>query len=158
MKKYFTWFYALSEREQKLVSLAGVALIVAIFYFALWSPLNNALAQQKILLKNEQSFAAWADDQANRATKLRQSSTGISFSGSITQLVNQTTRSNQIQVARMQPIGDNLQISIDEVLFTDLISWLEVIERSGIMVIQSDITETGNAGYVQVRRLQLGKS
>jgi general secretion pathway protein M len=158
MKKYFTWFYALSEREQKLVSLAGVALIVATFYFALWSPLSNALAQQKILLKNEQSFAAWADDQANRAAKLRQSSTGVSFSGSITQLVNQTTRSKQIQVARMQPVGDNLQISIDEVLFTDLISWLEVIERSGIIVMQSDITETSNAGYVQVRRLQLGKS
>jgi general secretion pathway protein M len=31
------------------------------------------------------------------------------------------------------------------------------MERSGVIVVQSDITETSNAGYVQVRRLQLGK-
>ena len=157
MKKYFSWFYALTEREQKMVKLAGVALVIAIFYFALWSPLNNTLAQQKLLLKNQQSFATWVDDQAIRAAKLRQSATGTSFNGSVTQLVNQTTRSSQIQVARMQPVGDDLQISIDEVLFSDLITWLDVIERRGIIIIQSEITETNNAGYVQVRRLQLGK-
>lgn len=157
MKKYFGWFYALSEREQKMVSMAGVALLIAIFYFALWSPLNNALAQQQQLLKSQESFASWVDDQAVRAAKLRQSTTGSSFNGSLTQLVNQTTRSSQIQVARMQPIGDNLQITIDEVLFADLITWLDVLERRGVIVIQSDITETNSAGYVQVRRLQLGK-
>ena len=57
----------------------------------------------------------------------------------------------------MRPVGDNLQISIDEVLFSDLVAWLDVMERRGVVAIQSDITETNNPGYVQVRRLQLGK-
>jgi general secretion pathway protein M len=57
----------------------------------------------------------------------------------------------------MQPVGDNLQITVDEVLFSDLITWLDQLERRGVIVIQSDIAETNSAGYVQVRRLQLGK-
>jgi general secretion pathway protein M len=108
------------------------------------------------LLESQTAFAAWVDEQAVRAAKLRQSASGASFTGSLTQLVNQTTRTSNIQVARMQPVGDNLQISIDDVLFSDLVTWLELIERRGVVVIQSDITETNNAGYVQVRRLQLG--
>ncbi len=157
MKTYFGWFYALTEREQKMVSLAVVVSAFVIFYFALWTPLNNTLAQQKSLLESQTAFASWVDEQAIRAAKLRQSASGASFTGSLTQLVNQTTRTTNRQVARMQPVGDNLQISIDEVLFADLVSWLDLIERRGVIVVQSDITETNNAGYVQVRRLQLGK-
>ena len=157
MKKYFGWFYALSEREQKMVSLAGIVSVFVIFYFALWAPLNSTLAQQKSLLESQTAFASWVDEQAVRAAKLRQSASGASYTGSLTQMVNQTTRASNIQVARMQPVGDSLQISIDDVLFTDLVTWLDVIERRGVVVIQSDITETNKAGYVQVRRLQLGK-
>jgi general secretion pathway protein M len=157
MKKYFAWFYALNEREQVLVSAAAVVGAVAIFYFGLWSPLNNALAKQEQLLTSQRDFQVWVEDQAARAAKLRQSSSGPSFNGSLTQLVNQTTRSNQIQVARMQPVGENLQITIDEVPFNALVKWLDTIERRGVVVLQSDITETDEVGYVQVRRLQLGK-
>jgi general secretion pathway protein M len=157
MKKYFRWFYALSEREQKMVSIAGLVSVIAIFYFALWMPLNSALAQQKSVLENQTAFATWVEGQVFRAAKLRQSASSASFTGSLTQLVNQTTRTSKIQVARIQPVGDNLQISIDEVLFADLVSWLDLMERRGVIVVQSDITETNNAGYVQVRRLQLGK-
>ena len=157
MKKYFGWFYALSEREQKMVSLAATVSVIGIFYFALWAPLNSTLVQQQVLLENQTTFASWVDEQAIRAEKLRQSASGASFTGSLTQLVNQTTRTSNIQVARMQPVGDNLQISIDEVLFSDLVAWLDVMERRGVVAIQSDITETNNPGYVQVRRLQLGK-
>ena len=157
MKKYFGWFYALSAREQKVVSVASIVSVIMIFYFALWAPLNNSLVQQQKLLESQGAFAIWVEDQANRASTLRQSASGASFNGSLTQLINQTTRTSKIEVARMQPVGENLQVSIDEVLFADLISWLDVLERRGVVVIQSDITETNNAGYVQVRRLQLGK-
>jgi general secretion pathway protein M len=158
MKKYFSWFYAMNEREQKLVSLAGIVSVIAIFYFGLWSPLSNALTTQQSLLDNQKTLQIWVEEQALRAAKLRQSSTGPSFNGSLTQLVNQTTRASKIQVARMQPVGDNLQITIDEIQFNTLVQWLDSIERRGVVVLQTDITETNEEGYVQVRRLQLGKN
>jgi general secretion pathway protein M len=57
MKKYFGWFYALSEREQKMVSVAGIVSVIMIFYFALWAPLNNTLARQQKLLESQTAFA-----------------------------------------------------------------------------------------------------
>ena len=31
-------YKALTEREQKLVLISGVVVVIAIFYFAIWSP------------------------------------------------------------------------------------------------------------------------
>jgi type II secretory pathway component PulM len=58
----------------------------------------------------------------------------------------------------MQPQGENLQISVDRVNFESLISWMDYLEQQGVVVLFSDITETDASGFVQVRRLQIGKS
>ena len=36
--------------------------------------------------------------------------------------------------------------------------WLDSLDKSGVQVLQADISESGGAGMVKVRRLQLGKS
>jgi general secretion pathway protein M len=89
---------------------------------------------------------------------LRRSVSKTSFNGSLTQLVNRTTRSSGIPVARMQPQGDELQVWIDQVAFNDLMAWLEQLEQQGVMIIQSDVSEVDLAGFVKVQRLQLGKA
>ena len=35
-------YKALTEREQKLVLISAVMIAIALFYFAVWSPLNTA--------------------------------------------------------------------------------------------------------------------
>ena len=67
-------YKALTEREQKLVLVSAVLLIIALFYFAVWSPLNAALDKQKQLLDNQQSLLVWVKDSAARAQQLRRSS------------------------------------------------------------------------------------
>ena len=52
-------YKALTEREQKLVLVSAVLSIIALFYFAVWSPLNAALDKQKQLLNNQQSLLVW---------------------------------------------------------------------------------------------------
>lgn len=158
MNKVKIWFANLAEREQKLVFLAAVVGTIGLFYFALWSPITNAIDEQSLALKNEKELLVWVKEQSNRAVILRQSSTKTSYSGSLTQLVNQTTRSANIPVARMQPQGEELTVSLDQVVFNDLLRWLNVLETSGVVIIQSDISEVDEQGFVQVRRLQLGKS
>lgn len=153
-----TWFKQQSEREQKLIILAGVAAIIGIFYFAIWSPLNNAIENEKRELADQKSTLTWVQQQANRAAILRQSGTAPKFSGSLTQFVNQTTRNLGISVSRMQPQGENLQIWIDEVSFNSLMTWLETVEERGIVIVSSDFSEVDTQGFVQVRRLVLGSS
>ncbi len=152
------WFKGLSEREQKMVLLASVVAIVGIFYFAIWSPLNSAITAQQAAITSDKQLLTWVQEQSNRAAVLRQSSSKKSFNGSLTQVVNQTTRSAQIPVARMQPQGEELVVYVDQVAFNAYLQWLDELEKLGIIIVQSDLSEVDAQGFVQVRRLQLGKS
>jgi general secretion pathway protein M len=158
MEKLKKWFTSLSEREQKLVIVASGVAIVGIFYFAIWSPMSSAVENQKNALVGEKQLLSWVNQQSSRAVILRQSSNKKTFSGSLTQVVNQTTRSANIPVARMQPQGEELVVSVDQVVFNDFLLWLAVLENRGVIILQSDVSEVDEKGFVQVRRLQLGKS
>jgi general secretion pathway protein M len=158
MEKLKTWFTDLSDREQKLVIAASTVAIIGIFYFAIWSPMSTAVEAQKLAIEGEKQLLSWVNEQSSRAIILRQSSNKTTFSGSLTQVVNQTTRSANIPVARMQPQGEELVVSLDQVVFNDFLLWLNVLENRGVIIIQSDISEVDELGFVQVRRLQLGKS
>jgi general secretion pathway protein M len=153
-----SWYAGLSEREQKLVSVGAGLGIVFILYLTIWAPLSASITTQSNALANEKETLVWVQNQSARAQILRQSVTQSSFSGSLTQLVNQTTRRAHIPVSRMQPQGDDLQVSIDQVAFNELLKWLDILEKQGVRVILSDVSEADTQGFVQVRRLQLGKA
>ena len=58
----------------------------------------------------------------------------------------------------MQPQDDELQVWIDQAPFNDVLEWLKTLEGMGIVIIQADIAEADDPGYIKVRRLQLGKA
>ncbi|APE07342.1 MULTISPECIES: type II secretion system protein GspM [Alteromonas] len=152
-------YKALTEREQKLVILSGVFIVIALFYFAIWSPLNNALAQQQKLLDNQQSLLVWVKDSAARAQQLRRvSGSEKNFSGSLPQAVNRTTAKHDIAISRMQPQNDELQIWVDQAPFNDVLEWLKSMENMGVVILQADITTADAEGFIKIRRLRLGKA
>ncbi|MDO6566876.1 type II secretion system protein M [Alteromonas sp. 1_MG-2023] len=159
MNALISKFKALTEREQILVMISAVVVVIGLFYFLVWSPLNASLHQQKQLLDNQQSLLVWVKDSAVRAQQLRRSSnTTAPFRGSLPQAVNRTTSRHSIDISRMQPQDDELQVWIDEAPFNDVLEWLKTLEGMGIVIIQADIAEADNPGYIKVRRLQLGKA
>jgi general secretion pathway protein M len=158
MEALKTWYAGLAEREQKLVLAGAIFGVIFLFYLTIWAPLNASLSTQKVGLQADRSNLVWVQEKAARAQILRQSSNQNSYGGSLTQLINQTTRSAGIPVSRMQPQGDELQVSIDQIAFNDLLTWLDGLEKRGVKVILSDVSEVDAQGFVQVRRLQLGKA
>lgn len=153
-----TWFNNLADREQKLVIVCAIAIVIAIFYFAIWSPLHTSVDSEKLALERAKSDLIWVKEQGARASLLRQNNSQQSYSGSLSQLINQTSRQANISLSRLQPMNDDLMVSIDQVEFNRLLMWLNTLENRGVSIIQSDISELDEAGYVQVRRIQLGKS
>lgn len=151
------WFLQLSERERMLVVAASVITVIVLFYYLLWSPLHQAVDTQSAALENDRKLLIWVQEQSSRAQLLQSTGQNNTFSGSLTQLVNQTTRAANISVSRLQPQDDELQIWIDEVPFNALMQWLADLEQRGVVILQSDFSETNEDGFVQVRRLQLGK-
>jgi len=158
MDKLKSTFLQLSEREQRLVIISAVLVIVAIFYWGIWSPLNTSLERGQTAVNNQTELLAWVQKNANRAAQLRRSGdNNTRFSGSLPQAVNQSASRMKIAISRMQPQGDELQVWIDQAPFNDILSWLQSMEKTGVSILDIDITESDLPGQVKIRRLKLGK-
>lgn len=159
MEKLKNTFQQLNARERLLVSISGVVVLIALFYWLVWSPLNTSIERGQKSLTSQQSLLAWVKKNSNRAIQL-QGSTGkkANFSGSLPQAVNQSASRMKIKISRMQPQGDELQVWVDQAPFNDVLSWLQSLEKTGINILDLDIAEAGEPGQVKIRRLKLGKS
>ena len=160
MNELISKFKALTDREQLLVIIASVVIVVGVFYFTVWSPLNSNIERQRALISDQQELFTWVQQSANRALQLRQSTQGAgqNFNGSLPQAVNQTTARFKIAISRMQPQGQELQVWVDQAPFDSVIDWLNALEKMGIVILQVDVTEAEAPGQIKIRRLQLGKA
>lgn len=151
-------FTELSEREQKLVLLSAVVVIVAIIYFAIYAPLQNSIVQGKTKLNAQKEALTWVTQNANKAIQLKQSGSGPdSYKGSLPQAVNQTATRQNISITRMQPQSDDILIWVDSADFNSVINWLQALENMGIKITEADIAEGDGSGTVKIRRLRLSK-
>lgn len=158
MKQIMEKFKALSEREQRLVLAAAAALAVLLFYFLVWSPLNQSIARNQAAIASQQELLTWVQKNANRVQQLKGSaSKSNKFNGSLTQAVNQSASRVNISIARMQPQGEELQVWVDEAPFNQVVAWLQGLEQMGIVIMDADFAETANTGQIRIRRLQLSK-
>lgn len=159
MKELLVKFQQLSDREKILVLAASIFVVVFLFYFVIWAPMNDALATQRKNIQTKQTDLAWIKQSANRAVQLRTGSgASANFTGSLPQAVNQTASRVSIAISRMQPQGEELKVWVDQAPFNDVLSWLQSLENRGIRIINVDLAEANAPGMVKVRSLQLGKS
>ncbi len=158
MDKLKSMYLQLNEREQRLVIISAILVLVAIFYWGIWSPLNTSLERGQTAVKNQTELLAWVQKNANRAVQLRSGGDKALFSGSLPQAVNQSASRLKIVISRMQPQADELQVWIDQAPFNDVLSWLQSLEKIGVSILDIDIAESDLPGQVKIRRLKLGKS
>lgn len=151
-------FLALTEREQRLVIISVIVVVLGAFYWGIWSPLNKGISQQQQLVENNKKLAAWVEQQAIRANQLRGATgTPRQVSGALPQVVSSTSANYSLTISRMQPQGDEIQVWLDEAPFNNLIGWLSELEAQGVVIKQVDVSEASDAGKVKIRRLVLNK-
>lgn len=147
------WFAGLEPREQKLVSIGGVVGIVLVFIMGIWQPLNAKLELTESKLRNQQELNIWAKDAIQR---IKNSGKAMGRSGgSLTQIVNQTSRRFNIEIARLQPKDTAVVVWIELINFNDLLRWIDHLERNNQVTVSAfDVTDAEEAGFVKVRKLQ----
>lgn len=148
----------LPEREQKLLLIAAVVLIVFIFFSLIWQPMNNRIEQARTAIENQQGILAELNTKAAKITMLRQNQgAGGSFQGSLTQVANQTAGRFGIAITRMQPRNDQLQIWVEQAEYNQFVRWLDALDNQGIVILDTDIAQTSTPGMINVRSLVLSK-
>ena len=152
MKAFTTWWLSLQPREQQLVKIAGFFIGLGLFYVAIWQPIHQAKIDSELKAKAAAEQLSWLQ---SRLPLLTQNS-AVASSGSINDIVAQTAPQFKIKVSRMQPQNDQLQLSLEDVPFEQLLRWLtELLSKHGVQLLQLDIAVSEVPGTVRVRRLVL---
>ena len=157
MSSMKTWWQQLNNREQALVVVMSAVISIFLVYSVIWQPLNNSLDRASEKLDRQQSLLTWVIENTQRYKQAQGRSGRSQVKGSLSSIVNSSANSYELTITRMQPQGDDIQVWLDSVPFSQLLFWLEHLSTKESMQVKAiDLTRADKSGEVRVRRLQLG--
>lgn len=145
------WFQQLERRQQIVLSIAAVIVVILIGWKFLWMPLtnqsadlNDAVAEKSELIV-ELRRAAGLDSAASAAA--------VGANTSLTVVINLTAQPLGLESAieRSSPVGggDAIRVSLRNAPFDTLINWLDTLDRQyGVAVATADIARANQTGTV----------
>ncbi|MGY0616842.1 type II secretion system protein M [Vibrio sp. FJH11] len=150
-----TWWSAISQREQRMVMGCGAIAVVGLIYWGILQPVSQRAELAQSRIQSEVELLAWVQDKANEITALRKSG-GVSYSNQpLNQLISSSARRYQVELIRVQPRNESVQVWIKPLAFNQLVDWLRYLkDQQGIEVEFLDIDRTDQAGMIDVNRLQ----
>ncbi|GLP95916.1 type II secretion system protein GspM [Paraferrimonas sedimenticola] len=153
------WWENLNQRERQIVAIAGALTLVAIFYWAIWSPIADARDEAQNRYKAQLRTLAHVQQVGDRIASLRASGAGTqSSSGSLQSIVSRSAQNYKLNVTRYNPSNNKLQLSMEDAPFENIVNWLVLlVNQHGVQIENIEVTETDVPGVVRVRRLSLAK-
>jgi general secretion pathway protein M len=149
------WFEALEPRERLMLSGGGIFVLLALFYFSIWMPLDRG---QTTLSANvqmlRQSIAELKPLKAALATSGASPAQIEGINQSLVVIVDLTLREHGLYNAlqRSQPTRDNgIRVEFENASFDDLILWLGSLGgRYGLQVVSGSfsVPAQGTKGWV----------
>jgi general secretion pathway protein M len=158
MENLRAWWQGLAQREQQLVSVAAVSLVIGILYWGIWSPISQA--QQDAERNHSAAIKTlnFVKQSANKIVGLQQAGATAKVTGSLSAVVNQSASQFGLVITRMQPQGEKVQLWMDDVPFEALLSYLHfLVQDKGLTLDSLDVAESDVQGMVKVRRIQLSQ-
>ncbi|MCG3725826.1 type II secretion system protein M [Vibrio cincinnatiensis] len=155
LTSFVLWWQGISLREQQLLLIGGGAVLLGLLYWGIFAPLSQQSAAAKVRMNSEKQLLQWVESTADQIVSLRQQGGGVYSTQPLNQVIASSTGQFKIELVRVQPRGDRMQVWIQPVPFSQLIAWLAHLkERQGIDVEFMDLERGKVSGVVEVRRLQ----
>jgi len=149
------WWYSLSQREQTLVSIGTVALIVFVFYFFLWAPLSQRVTNLRTQVRSQIALAQWMRYSLTQINKVASDSNITTQPVSAADLLSTTDSSlktnalKQYVVNFSQTEPGKITIEFNAVPFDALSQWLTLLwQKYQIKTLQFNIAPTPTRGVV----------
>lgn len=149
----------LPRRDQQMLKVMVVALVLALLYFAVWRPAADFRERAERSRDNAVSLLGWMQEnrQAIRglASTSQQSagSSQIADGRALMATVTQTARESGLSLQRFEPSGDTaIRVWMEDVPFAQVAAWLEQLSQDyGIVIDQAAMDRRSNPGIVSVR-------
>lgn len=152
------WYREQSPRDQRVLALLAVFLLVVSVWLLVRLPVERDLSQAQRRYEAARSDHLWIlahRDEAARAAGrgAGQGSRGSQSGQALLSTVAGSARRSGLTLNRFQPEGDDaLAVSLDEVVFGEMLRWLETLEaEEGIRVRQASLSAADRPGRVRAR-------
>ncbi|UGA54924.1 type II secretion system protein M [Vibrio sp. VB16] len=152
----FSWWRSISLREQRMVLVCSILIIVGGFNWGLIQPLSERANTAKVRINSEKALLQWVSDSADRIIELRGNG-GISVSNEpFNQVISTSAKSYKIELIRIQPRDEMLQVWVKPVAFDQFVHWLAYLQqKQAVQVEFMEISNSDSKGIIEVKRLQL---
>ena len=105
---------------------------------------------------SEQQLLQWVQSTADDIVTLRRQGGVVGTAQPLNQVISSSTRQFNIELIRVQPRGEMMQVWIQPLPFSQLVSWIAYLkEKQGVDVEFMDLDRGKVPGVVEVKRLQL---
>lgn len=151
------WWQPLSMRERYLVFACSFMLAIGLIYWGIYQPLVQSREQAQLRLNNEKQLLSWVTNSANSISQLKKQGAraNIETNQPLNQIISSSATRYNVELIRMQPRDEMLQVWLQPIPFEQLINWLtELRDHYGINVVFLDINRSATSGVVDVNRLQ----
>lgn len=150
------WWTSISAREQKMVLGCLVLGIVGVIYWGVLSPLGQRTELAKARIVSEKQLLNWVTDKADDIVRLRAQGGVVASNQPFNQVISSSAQRFQIELIRIQPRDEMMQVWVQPLPFTKLVDWIAFLkETQGVDVEFMDIGRAQQSGVVEVKRLQL---
>lgn len=148
------WFNSLPKREQILLIVASVLIVLFIIVNGVYKPVLDK--KQRLINANEATTKdiAWAKRTGDEIRQLRgQSTSPRGGRMSLSQMTDQAAARHQLRIARFQPSGDReAQIWLEKVEYKKVLAWLDQLESDyGLTIKTAAINSANVSGFVTAR-------
>ena len=153
------WWRKREPREQQLLAAMAVMLVIFIFWYGIWQPLQQATVRAETRLAAQEETFRFVMESTAQVERLRKSAPEQRSqpirAAQLSGFVSRTSAAHDLEVSRLQPQNETLQIVFNEADFNNVLAFLAELDERQVQIEALDIAEAGEAGLVRVRRLQL---
>jgi len=150
MDALLQYYTRLSEREQRIALLGGIAAVILLI-LAIVLPLQHHVGEIQQRVERKRDDLVWLRSMAPQLAGLRNSGPPP-LNESLVVVVDRTARQAGLQrsVVGSQPSGDGgLNVRLEQTAFDALVTWLSQMRESYGVRVDSAVVEAGNgAGTV----------
>ncbi|MCG9665423.1 type II secretion system protein M [Vibrio mediterranei] len=150
-----SWWLSISQREQRLVLVCSVVAIIGIIYWGILAPFAQRTENAQMRIQSERQLLSWVSEQADTIVEKRRAGGVVVSKQPLNQVITSSTNRFNVELIRMQPRNDQLQVWIKPIPFEFFVNWLFYLqENHGVTVENMDIDKADLSGVIEVNRLQ----
>jgi general secretion pathway protein M len=153
MKAYFT---NLNPREQKIVLVAVILLLLFLPYQFIYAPFQQSLSDMTKKADIAMQNINWMKNKSLEVRKLKGTGNASGASKqSLLTLIETTTKQNKLNknIRKVQPAGSsNVKVWLDDLPFDNLMQWLDnLVSTHGLTIQDITIEKQSNEGIVNAK-------